>query len=132
MTKAATDSFAEIEQLRVNFENAANTGNIDALMRFYSDDAILMPPGQSSIQGSQGIREFWKAFIGAGATDAVLKTIRREASGDLAYEAGEYQHTMPGADGRKTHHTGQYLVVFKRQANGELRCVADSFGPRGL
>ena len=46
---------------------------------------------------------------------------------DMAYEIGSADFTMPDGKGGKTAVSGKYVVVFKRQADGTLRAVADFF-----
>ena len=119
---------AEVEQVSATFSRNANAKDADALVRdFYTNDAVLLPPGSPAISGSTAIRDFWKGLLDAGAADVALKTASVDASGDLVYEIGAYSFTMPDGTGGRAPMAGKYLVVFKRQPNGTLRSVADMF-----
>ena len=119
---------AEVEQVSATFSRNANAKDADALVRdFYTNDAVLLPPGSPTITGAAAIRDFWKGLLDAGAADVALKTASVDASGDLVYEIGAYSFSMPDGAGGKVGMSGKYLVVFKRQANGTLRSVADMF-----
>ena len=119
---------SEVDRIDATFSQNANAGNADALVReFYADDAVLLPPGAPAIKGVTAIRNFWKGLIEAGATNVKLQTQSVDASGDLAYEIGQYSFMIPNQQGESTQQTGKYLVVFKRQSNGALKAVADMF-----
>src|SRR5579872_1660003 len=118
----------EVEQACAIFARNANAKNLDALVKeFYAKDAVLLPPGQPEIQGIERIREFWKSMIDRGAGDVALQTKSVDASGDLAFEIGAFSFNMPDGKGGKTTVQGKYLVVFKRQPDGKLLAVADTF-----
>ena len=112
-----------IRALEQEFQDHANAGNAAALTEaFYAADATLLPPSAPPVKGADAIRDFWAAFLGAGVTDAELRTEDVSASGDLAYNTGAYAFSLNGS-----RHTGKYLVVYRRQADGSYRAVADSF-----
>ena len=126
MSKTAART--EIEQIGATFVRNANAKNVDALVKeFYANDACLLPPGAAMIRGIDGIRAFWKGMIESGASDVSLETQTVESSGEMAYEIGSANFSMPDGKGGKNPVSGKYMVVFKRQADGTLRAVADIF-----
>lgn len=119
---------SEVEQVCAAFARHANAKDVDALVRdFYTDDAVLLPPGIPAIKGGKAIHGFWKGMVDAGAADVSLQTVTVESSGDFAYEVGEARFTMPDGKGGKSPQSLKYLVVFKRQTNGKFLAVADIF-----
>jgi ketosteroid isomerase-like protein len=52
-----------------------------------------------------------------------------ESSGDFAYEIGTYEAIVPMPGGGTGPSTGKYLVVWKRQSDGNIKMVADMFSP---
>jgi len=48
-------------------------------------------------------------------------------SGDLAYITGTYEMTENNAGGKPQTDKGKYLEVWKKQADGSWKCVADMF-----
>jgi len=54
--------------------------------------------------------------MNAGLTKVMLRTPEVEVRGDLAYEGGEYAVDVPDKDGKLTHATGKYIVVWKRNS----------------
>ena len=119
---------AEVEQLSATFARYANAKDADALVtNFYAHDAVLLPPSAPAVHGADAIRVFWQGLIDAGGADVSLNTVSVDASGELVYEVGEYNFTMPDGKGGKVLVSGKYLIVFKRQPTGTLRAVADMF-----
>ena len=115
------DAARQIRALDGLFMRYANEKNADGLMEFYADDAQLLPPGAPLVRGGPAIRDFWKAFLAAGASDAWIETGDITTSGDHAFGVGKYSVTMEGA-----RQEGKYVVVYRRQA-GTYKAVIDIF-----
>ena len=47
-----------------NWARAAAGGDLEEALSFWSDDAIVMPPGQPAIVGKAAIREFVRQTLG--------------------------------------------------------------------
>jgi ketosteroid isomerase-like protein len=56
-----------------------------------------------------------------------LKSTEVESNGDLAYEVGDFSLDVPGEGGSFTTSTGNYLVVWKRDADGVWRLKVDTW-----
>jgi ketosteroid isomerase-like protein len=122
-TNLSQEAARAIRALEADFERHANAGNADAIVdEFYAEDAQVLPPASPVVGGRAAIREFWKSFLAAGCTDLKLETTDIHASGDLAYGVGGYRYTMAGE-----RHTGKYVVVYRRQPDGDYRAMVDSF-----
>ena len=46
-------------------------------------------------------------------------------SGDMAYSLGEYQWKSKDAKGKDYSENGKYTEIWKKQADGSWKCVAD-------
>src|SRR5262245_13017262 len=127
---SAFDFKTGIQKAIAEFEIAGKARNASALAAFYAEDATLLPPGSPLIKGRSNILAFWERFLGAGAGEPKLHTVSVESSGELAYEIGTYDATLPKPDGTGTEtSSGKYLVVWKHMADGSLKIVADMFSP---
>jgi uncharacterized protein (TIGR02246 family) len=129
MSTTATDYRTEVLAIARAWEKCANTRDARGIAALYAENATLLPPGQPAISGRQNIEGFWQGFFDLGASDAKLKSVQIVSSGDLAYEIGEFSAMMPQPTGGTAPGTGKYLVVFKRQPDGNLLMVADMFSP---
>ena len=110
-----------------DFAAAASHGNVDGMMAFYADDAILLPPNAPAMRGKDAIRQFWSGFTSLGAIDATLTTDDVMQSGDLAAETGHFDLTItPKGSAAPIKDNGKYLVVWKN-AGGQWKIVRDTF-----
>ena len=105
------------------FEEAASNKDAARIGNLYTEDATLLPPGSPMIKGRQNIQQFWISFFDAGASDGKLTTVEVNAMGDVAYEIGAFEANLPGAG--KSH--GKYVVIWKRQPDGNIRMAVDIF-----
>lgn len=115
--KAVRDADAE-------WSKVAGAKDLDKTVAYYADDAMVLPPNQPMVVSKSGIRDLWKGFLDS-FTDISWKTARVEMakSGDMGYLIGTYAMTMK--DGTKD--TGKYCEVWKKQADGKWKVVADMF-----
>jgi len=117
---STNDADAYIRSAEPRFISAFNAGNADAVAGFYSDDAVLLLPNAPVARGNAAIRTSFNGMSGMHPTldfgpDRILQ------SGDMAYEVGHYTMTMGG-----NRDQGSYVTVWRRQANGDWKMVADS------
>jgi ketosteroid isomerase-like protein len=54
-------------------------------------------------------------------------TASASKAGDLGYTSGTYQFSMTGPDGKPIPDKGKYVVVWKKDASGKWKVVADIF-----
>jgi ketosteroid isomerase-like protein len=61
-------------------------------------------------------------------SDLSLHSHNLEASGDLAYDSGDFQENLTSiASGAKIASKGSYVIIFKRQPNGSWQIVQQVF-----
>jgi len=90
--------------------------NLEALMDLYADDAVFMTATGSRTTGRQAIRELFKQALASSGSQLSIHSRETEASGNLAYDSGEYDETST-ANGVKKSGRGNYLVVLRRDKN---------------
>ena len=106
---------------------AAEGGDVERLLAFWSDDAIVVPPGAPVVQGKAAIREYvQKALAIPGFRirwHPASATV--SADGTVGYTTGENAVTVPGPDGKLITIAGRYATVWRRDQGGVWRCVID-------
>ncbi len=120
-------SQAELLKFDGEWAEAARSRNLERIVSFWADDAVIYPPKQPPIVGKAAIRKFvgeslnipgfsvaWKP------SDAVVS-----GSGDLGYTIGTNTYRFPDAQGRPTTSQGRYVCVWKKGPGGRWRCVVD-------
>jgi uncharacterized protein (TIGR02246 family) len=128
MATTSIDLQRAARALDAEFIRHANAGDAVALTgAFYAEDAVLLAPGTPRLDGVEAIRPFWQGFIDSGAQDASIETTEIVEAGDTGYGIGSYTCTLPSASGERARDTGKYIVVYRRQADGGWKVIADQF-----
>lgn len=124
---------AALDSVYAAFSEAYARANVQMLMdRVYAPDAFYMPAGSPILEGQDQFRgqfSFLEPYArdGLPGPDIAFDIIDRDVDGDLAYDIGIYT-IDPGAPGGQPGR-GKFLVVWKRNSQGEWRIHADSFSP---
>jgi uncharacterized protein (TIGR02246 family) len=124
---AADDVRQAIEQVNSQVMAAFKAGDAAAIASLYSDTAKMLPPDATEIAGREAIQELWQSWLDDGLKDLTLEAIEVEASGDLAYEIGSFSMQAPAENNTMMMATGNYVVVWKRGADGNWRLHVDTW-----
>lgn len=118
----------EIEELDRQWVEAVNAGDAAGAASGYSDDAIVLAPNSEPLQGRNQIQGFFEEFVKLQPSFDALDPLRLVEAGDLVIDVGRYSLKLlpPGADAPITDQ-GKYLGVFKRQADGSLKLILDTW-----
>ena len=117
-----------VRALDAEFIRNANAGDAAALVRdFYADGAVLLAPGAPRFDGTEAIRAFWQGFIDGGVKDIWIETSEIVEAGELGYGVGAYACSVVAANGEWSRDSGKYIVIYRRQADGGWKVIADQF-----
>ena len=101
---------------------AEKAGDLDAKMRLFTPDPVLMPPAQRPIIGQQAVRAWhetaWKQnkYECTGTVDEV------QASGESAFVRGTFSGVLtPTRGGAPKRESGKFLNVVRRQPDGSWK-----------
>ena len=124
----ATDE-AAWRKLDDEWSKAAGSRDVDKTISYYSDDAVVMPPNIPTLTGKEPIRSLWKSMLGSPSFSGGWKVTKVDVarSGDLAYVSGNYEFNEKDDNGKPMTDKGKYLEIWKKQADGGWKCVADMF-----
>jgi ketosteroid isomerase-like protein len=116
--KAASDEWAKVLLAK----------DLEKTLSYYADEASMFPPSMPIVTGPDGRRKAWAAFFALPDLVLSAKGTKFEAakSGDIAYEIGTFQQSFTDK-GQPVKAAGKYVVVWKKQANGQWKAVADIF-----
>jgi len=125
--EADTQAIRSIETAWVQAWAAKDTNKI---MSYYADDAMFLIANMPPAMGRDAIAKMVAEFAADPALSITWTPEKIEVSGDLAYSQGPYTGTMTDPDRKKpVTEKGHYLEVFKRQADGSWKVVADVSSP---
>ena len=119
---------ARLLRLDADWSRAAAEGrDVDRVVSYWAEDAIVLPPGSPPVVGKAAIREFVaKSFQMPGfsiswkTTDVVVAR-----SGELAYSTGVNRVTFRGPDGKQVIVDGKAVAVWRREREGVWKCIVD-------
>jgi uncharacterized protein (TIGR02246 family) len=99
----------------------------DKIASYWSDDALVVFPGQPTIEGKTAIRAFVATSLATPGFSIHWRSEKPEFSpdGKLAYMHSVTEMTIPGADGKPATVHLRGLTVWRMEPDGQWRCVAD-------
>ena len=125
-TSAADES--AVKETDARWAKTAGANDLDGTVAYYADDASLLPPNAPIATGKQAIRAVWAAMLSPDTTISWQVSKADVArSGELAYVMGTYQITAKNPQGKSQEDHGKLVEVWKKQADGKWKTVADIF-----
>jgi ketosteroid isomerase-like protein len=122
-TKAAEQAVRDAD---AQWSKDAAARDLAGVLSFYADDAIVLPPNEAMINTKQAIHDEWAAMLVPGFDLSwTAGKVEAASSGDLMYETGTYTLQMKDAKGNPVTDKGKVLQVWKKQADGSWKAVAD-------
>jgi len=113
------------------WSRVAATGNVDSMLGFWADDAVIMVPGEASLRGKQAIRAYLErsARVPGFSTSWEPLEAKVAASGDMGYLIERTQVTMNDPSGQPVTQYMKALTVWRKQADGSWKNVVDITNP---
>ena len=126
-TRAADE--AAIRKADADWVKAAQTKQPDAWVAFYSEDAVVLPPNDKPANTKEAIRNSVAGLLGLPGLSISWQPVKVEVarSGDIAYLYGAYDISFQGPDGKPLPDHGKNLEIWKKQADGNWKCIADTW-----
>jgi ketosteroid isomerase-like protein len=112
------------------WSQAASEGkDVEKVVAFWADDAVIVPSGASIISGKTAIRDYVKQSFGTPGFKISWKTLDASVSSDgtMGYTTAENSFTFPGQDGKLQTQTGRGVVIWRRTGDGKWVCVYDTW-----
>ena len=120
---------AAIKGLLDKFVVSINDGDSDGLVAlYYAEDAVRMPPNELMVKGKAAILSWFKKGDEQYTRQLDLVAEDIQVDRDLAYMRGTGSGTFtPKAEGEILNIQSKWMAVYKRQADGSWKCIADVF-----
>jgi uncharacterized protein (TIGR02246 family) len=103
--------------------------DLDRMLSYYAPDASVFGPNAPVVTGLEAIRKMNERNYAIPGWTLSWKATKVDVSrgGDLGYAFGTYEFTSKEAKGKSTTDHGKYLTVWKKQADGKWKAVADMY-----
>ena len=120
---------AALKKLDDEWSKTTGSRNVEKMLSYYSDDAVVMMPNIPTLTGKEPIRGFWNSMLDSPSFSGGWTTTKIEVarSGDLAYITGNYEFKDNDGGERSMMDKGKYFSAWKKQSDGSWKCVADVF-----
>ncbi len=120
---------AQIRSADSDWSKAAGTKQLDAMVAYYSDDAIVLPPNMPVSRGKDAARAALGPMFAMPGFSLAWKATDAGAakSGEIGYSLGTYEMTMNDPKGNPAKDQGKYVTIWKKQSDGSWKAAVDTF-----
>jgi ketosteroid isomerase-like protein/pimeloyl-ACP methyl ester carboxylesterase len=120
---------AAIRKADADWVAAARSKQVDAWLKFYTADAVVLPPNDTVANGREAARKSVGELLGLPDLSITWQPSKVVVarSGDIAYLTGAYSLAFKDAGGAPQTDRGKLLEVWEKQANGKWLCSADTW-----
>ncbi|MCA1557764.1 MAG: DUF4440 domain-containing protein, partial [Acidobacteria bacterium] len=113
-----------IEEQNRKMVETFKRGDYMGVSRFYADDATIFYSRGKKIQGRAAIDKYWTSIT--GAKDWKLEVLELGGDRETVYQIGRSTLTTE-RDGKENTYACDFLVIWKRQADGTYRIHVDIY-----
>lgn len=105
--------------------------DLEKFVSFFAPDASFMAPEAPIATGTEAIRAFASKLLAIPGFSVRWEASKADVSGagDMGYTVGTYELSVNDAAGNPVTTKGKYVTVWKKQADGQWKVVADIFNP---
>ena len=106
---------------------AKESKDVEKIISYWSDDAIVVPPAQPAVKGKEALRKMVEDSKNIPGFSITWKStdIHFSPDGKLAYLYGENLVSMNDSTGNKINMPGRGYTIWRKEANGSWKCVVD-------
>lgn len=114
-------------QLSRDWSELVASGDLDAVLAVWAEDAVLMPPGMPALEGKMAIRSYVEAAAQLPGFQISWEPVRVHVSrsGDMAYMIERNVSTLNDSLGHPVMTYGKVVTVWQKDSNGSWKNVID-------
>ena len=117
----------ELMELSRSWSAMVASGDLEASIEFWADDAVMLPPDLPVLSGKAAIREY---VMGTASIPGFKISWEPESAsisegGDMAYLIERNVVEMDGENGEPIIIHGKVVTVWRKDSNGQWKNVAD-------
>ena len=120
-------AIADLREAADAYHEAATAKDRDAVVAFYADDAVMIPPNAERVEGIDEVRNYRFGFIENPSVETQFETIRVDVStgGDVGWTLAMVEVTFTDADGQPASDRIRDFHVWTKQTDGSWKIVVD-------
>ena len=123
-----TAESAKLMQRDAEWADLATSGkDVEKILSYWTDDAVVMEPGQPAAEGKQAIRAYVTQSLSTPGFKIhwVSQKPTFSPDGKMAYMRGTDEMTVQGPKGAPMTLHLQGYSIWRKDADGQWRCVVD-------
>ena len=136
MPPASDDDVRAVIEADERWIEAFNAADVETLVSLYTNDVIVMPPGEASFQGRDRVRAWMRTFFARHTARQTLVNDEVMVAGEWAWMRGHFTTELtPRSGGPTRTESGKHLVIWRRESDGQWRAARDIWNgsdPTGL
>ena len=122
------EDLAEIEKLHARDMAAAKVNDIETLRTLWTDDGVLLQPGQEPLVGKEAIWAYMQESLEEQKKYEITEYVHEfeeiKIIGDWAYEWGTFHGAYrPISGGEEIRERARLFRVLRRQPDGSWKCA---------
>lgn len=129
---AKTDDAAEAERLMQTsreWAKVASTGDMDRVLAYFADDAVLIAERQPPVRGREALRSYLAETSKIPGFGISWEPIEAKVSGDMGYMIERTRMTMNGPQGQPMTQEFQGVTIWRKSDDGVWKNVVDATVP---
>jgi ketosteroid isomerase-like protein len=119
---------AAVMKADADFAQSVAEKNRDRFLSFVADVTTFNGGSASELHSKDAVWKAWADFFAPGGPTLTWAPIKGEVigAGDLGYTIGRSLLKGKGPDGKPTERRGQYLTIWRKQADGSWKAIFDT------
>ena len=119
----------KIRQLDADWVQAIQSKNLDKILGFYASGGSMMADRAPIATGTDAIRAAWQQVLAIPGFKLSFTPTHIDVAKarDMAAEIGTFRESESDSSGKVNTIVGKYVVVWRKQPDGQWRVSADIF-----
>lgn len=108
---------------------AAASGDLERIVSFWAEDAVVLPPDQPAVVGKAAIRDYVRQSLAIPKFSITWDPERATiaAAGDLGYLVEHNRFSFADSTGKIHTQYGKGVTVWRKDPTGAWKCVVDTW-----
>ena len=118
---------AKIDSTNDSWSQALNQGSSADLIKFYTADAVVLPPSSEILANHAAIKGYWDGLHRIGVNKYTVYDVDLKIEGNIAYQTALWEATRITPEGTTIEFDGNLSSVFERQPDGSWKIKLQSW-----
>lgn len=118
---------AKIDSINSSWSHALGQGSSADLVKFYTADAVVLPPSSEILATRDAIKGYWEGLHKIGVNKYSVYDVDLKIEGNIAYQTALWEARRVTSDGNTIEFDGNLSNVFERQPDGSWKIKLQSW-----